>query len=94
MQLMQFNWFLSKGVFEMDQVNKGLVLHYDRFAEAAESMLEAVLKIQHDGDRAAAEAFIERWTEWNEDTHESIAKTIRENRAFQYALFRYSALGE
>jgi hypothetical protein len=53
-----------------------------------------VLKIQHDGDRAAADAFIDRWFAWNDELHEPIAKLIRDNRVFQYALFRYGILGE
>jgi len=94
MQLMQFNWFHHKAVFEIEQTTNGVIIHYDRYHEAVLEMLEAVLKIQHEGDRMAAEAFIDRWTTWTDDVHEPIAKIIRDNRAFQYPLFRYSVLGE
>jgi hypothetical protein len=94
MQLMQFNWFYEKGVFEIEPVTKGMTIHYDRYHEAVAEMLQAVLKIQHDGDRAAADAFIDRLTTWNDELHETVAKTVRDNRGFQYALFRYSLLGE
>jgi len=94
MQLMQFNWFYERGVFEVEPVTNSIVIRYGRYHEAVTDMLEAVLKIQHEGDRTAAEAFIERWSNWREDLHEPIAKMLRDNRPFQYALFRYGALGE
>ncbi len=94
MQLMQFNWFLDKGVFEIEPVNDVIMIHYDRFPAAVAEMLEAVLKIQYDGDRTAAEAFIDRWTTWTEALHDSIAKKIRDNRKSQYVLFKYGVLGE
>src|SRR5206468_4231742 len=94
MELMQFNWFHDKGVFEIEPVNNNVVIHYDRFPAAISEMLETVLKIQYEGDRAAADAFIDRWTSWNDQVHETIAKTIRENRGYQYALFKYGVLGE
>jgi hypothetical protein len=91
---MQFNWFHSKGIFEIEPVTNGITIHYDRYHEAVAEMLEAVLKIQHDGDRTAADAFIDRWSTWNDELHETVAKVIRDNREFQYALFRYGILGE
>ena len=50
--------------------------------DAVTDMLEAVLKIQYEGDRAAADAFIDRWTTWNDELHELVAKTIRDNHQF------------
>jgi len=94
MQLMQFNWFHERGVFEIEPVTNSLVIRYGRYPEAVAAMLEAVLKIQYEGRRAAADAFIERWTAWRDDLHEPVAKTLRENRTFQFALFKYGALGE
>jgi hypothetical protein len=94
MQLMQFNWFFERGVFELEPVNGALMIRYERFPDAVESMLDAVLKLQFEGERSSAEAFIERWTYWRADLHDTIAKTMRDNRAFQYALMRYGVLGE
>jgi hypothetical protein len=70
------------------------MIRYERFPDAVESMLDAVLKLQFEGERTSAEAFIERWTYWRADLHDTIAKTMRDNRAFQHALMRYGALGE
>jgi hypothetical protein len=94
MQLMQFNWLQERGVFSLEPVTGALMIHYERFPEAVTSLLEAVLKLQHEGDRAAAEAFIERWTGWRPEFHDTIAKTMRDNRSFQYTLMRYGVLGE
>lgn len=94
MQLMQFNWLYERGVFEREPVTGTLMIRYERFPEAVDSMLDAVLKLQYEGDRDNAESFIERWTYWRPDLHDTIAKTMRDNRTFQYALLRYGALGE
>jgi len=94
MQLMQFNWFYSKGVIEMEPVTGGMVIHYDRYHDAVREMLQAVLAIQHEGDRTRAEAFVDQWTDWTADLHEPIAKVIRDHQLFEYALMTYSALGE
>jgi hypothetical protein len=94
MELMQFNWLHERGVFELEPANNNVIIHYDRFSAAINDMLEAVLKIQYEGDRAAAEAFIDRWTMWNDELHEVVAKTVRDNHQFQYALFKYGVLGE
>jgi hypothetical protein len=94
MQLMQFNHFVERGVIFFDPVNQGLVVRYERMHEAVDELLETVLKIQYDGDKTAAEALIERLTLWNDELHDVLAKTIRDNRPFQYALFKYAILGE
>jgi hypothetical protein len=94
MQLMQFNWFHDKGVFEFEPVTNGITIHYDRYHEAVAELLEAVLKIQHDGDRSAADALIDRWSGWSDELHETVAKVVRDSREFQYPLFKYAVLGE
>jgi hypothetical protein len=94
MQVMQFNWFVEHGVVQIEPANNSLIIHYDRFAEAVNSMLEAVLKLQYEGDRAAAAAFIERWSSWRGDLHDVIAKTMRDNGGGHYVLVKYGVLGE
>lgn len=94
MQLMQFNWLYDKGVIVMEPVTGGMTIQYDRYHDAVSEMLEAVLKIQYEGDREQAQAFIEQWSDWTPDLHEGVAKTIRDNRLFEYALMTYAELGE
>ncbi|HYM35730.1 MAG TPA: hypothetical protein VET48_10065 [Steroidobacteraceae bacterium] len=94
MELMQFNWFHEHGVFDIEAANNNIIIHYDRYPAAVNEMLEAVLKMLYEGDRSAADAFIDRWTQWNDEVHEVVAKIIRDNHQFQYALFKYGVLGE
>ncbi|MBC7983384.1 MAG: NUDIX hydrolase [Candidatus Obscuribacterales bacterium] len=94
MQLMQFNWLHERGAFEIEPTTGAVMIHYQRFPEAIHSMLESVLKIQHEGDETDAAVFIERWTAWRADLHDLVAKTLRDSRQFQHVLIRYGAMGE
>ena len=60
MQLIQWNWFMEHGVLRFE--NGRLRIDYRRYPEAVTSLLREVLAIQRKGDRAAANAFVERWT--------------------------------
>ncbi|HUP60617.1 MAG TPA: NUDIX hydrolase [Thermoanaerobaculia bacterium] len=94
MQLIQFNWFLDKGLLSADPKTARLSIHYDRYPEAVNSLLKEVLKLQHDGDKAAAAAFFERWTTWTPEVHDKLAARIREAEGARWRLVRYAALGE
>jgi len=90
MQLIQFNWFLDKGLITAGPT---LTIDYERYPEAVESLLREVLKLQHEGDKAAAAAFFDKWTTWT-DQHEKLAAIIREAQGPRFRLVRYAALGE
>jgi hypothetical protein len=92
MQLMQWNWFLDRGLLEFD--GGRLRIQYQRYPEAVKSLLAAVLELQRKGDAAAANAFVERWAKWDESLHGEIARRIREASSSRYTLVRYEALGE
>ncbi len=94
MQLMQFNWFLDKGVLAFDSASERLTIDYARYPQAVEALLREVLVLQDAGDPARADAFIARWSGWNEDLHGRIAENIREQQRYRYRLFTYEALGE
>jgi hypothetical protein len=51
-----------------------------------------VLTIQRNGDRAAANAFVDRWTTWRADLHEVIAQRMRESERTRFSLVTYEAL--
>jgi len=53
-----------------------------------------VLKLQYDGDTAAAAAFFQRWTTWSPEVHEKLAARIRANEGPRFKLVTYAALGE
>jgi hypothetical protein len=94
MQLVQFNWFLEHGLLEADPKTARLKVHYDKYPEVVASLLAETLKLQHEGDKAAAAAFFDRWTKWTPELHEKLAARIREAQGARFRIVRYAALGE
>jgi hypothetical protein len=94
MQLMQFNWFMDRGVLRFDQRTGRLAINYDRYHDAVEALLKEVLAIQDAGDPARSDAFVKRWSNWDENVHGRIAKAMRDTQRYRYRLFTYAAMGE
>ncbi|MDP8993410.1 MAG: NUDIX hydrolase, partial [Pseudomonadota bacterium] len=94
MQLMQFNWFLDRGVLRFDPATGRLAIDYGRYHEAVEALLREVLTLQDAGDPRRSDAFVDRWTEWDDALHGRIAASIRAEERYRYRLFTYAALGE
>lgn len=94
MQLMQWNFFLDKGVLRFDAATGQLAIDHARYHETVGELLGRVLAIQRAGDRAAAAQFVEQYTRWDDALHGVIAKRIRDAQRYRYTLFRYAALGE
>jgi hypothetical protein len=94
MQLMQFNWFIDKGVLRFDRAAGRLSIDYDRYHAAVEGLLREVLAIQDSGDPARSDAFVRRWTNWDDALHGRIAEAMRAQQRYRYRLFTYAALGE
>lgn len=93
MQLMQFNWFLDRGVLSFDPRGGRIAIDYRRYHRAVADLLREVLALQDRGDPAAADAFIARWTSWDEARHGRIAEAMRAQQRYRYRLFTYDALG-
>ena len=53
-----------------------------------------MLAIQDAGDSARSDAFIRRWTSWDEALHGRVAESLREQQRYRYRLFTYGVLGE
>lgn len=94
MQLMQMNYFLEKGLLEYDRRGKKLIIHYDRYHETVESMLRETLALQSAGDKNAAEEFISKYSSWEKEPHERLAKAMKAAETHRYVGVRYTALGE
>ena len=92
MQLIQWNWFLDRGLLAME--NGRLRIDYERYPQAVNGLLAEVLELQRRGDRDAANAFVERWARWDEGLHGEIARAIRSAETTRFTLVRYEALGE
>ena len=93
MQLMTFNFFYQQGVITFDE-EKGLSIDYDKYPQAVDKLLAKLLDIQYQGDRAAADTFIDRYRGWDEDIHGKIAERISATNQPRYRIVRYKALGE
>jgi len=93
MQLVQFNWYMDKGLIASDPKTARLTVNYDKYADAVTSLLREVLKLQHDGDKAATAAFFDKWTKWTPQ-HEKLAARIRDAQGARFRIVKYAALGE
>jgi hypothetical protein len=90
MQLIQWNWFIDHGVLNFHDGH--FAIDYARYPEAVETLLRQVLALQLAGDRAAANAFVERWTNWDPAIHEIAAANMRAAARYRYSLITYEAL--
>lgn len=94
MQLMQFNWFLDKGVLKFDPATGRLGIDDSRYRPAVEGLLREVLAIQDAGDAGRADAFVKRWSAWDEALHGRIAKAMQDQQRYRFRIVTYAALGE
>lgn len=94
MQLMQFNWFLDKGVLKFNPETGKLAIDYARYRPAVEGLLRDVLAVQDAGDPVRSDAFIKRWSAWDEGLHGRIAKAMRDQQRYRFRIVTYAALGE
>lgn len=92
MMLMQMNYFLEAGMLEVVPGTQLLRIRYDRYHDTVAAFLKDVLALQYEGDKAASDRFIERYTAWRPDLHEVVAEKIRTNETYRYRLLRYAAL--
>jgi hypothetical protein len=94
MQLMQWNFFLENGLLTFDPTNKTMRIHYDKYHDVVGKMLAKTLELQYQGDKAAADRFIDLYSTWDENLHGAIAKNIRDQQRYLFRLFKYAILGE
>jgi hypothetical protein len=94
MQLMQMNYYLEKGSLTYDAKENRLKINTGTYHQAVESMLREVLELQYQGNKDAADAFIDRYATWNEELQGKIARSMKDAETYRYALVRYGALGE
>jgi len=92
MQLMQWNFFLDNALLTFE--NGKLRIHYDKYHSVVGKLLQKVLEVQYDGDKAAADRFIDQYTTWKDDLHGVVAKNIRDAQRYRFRVFKYAALGE
>lgn len=94
MQLMQWNFFLENKLLSFDPQARKLSINYGKYHDVVGKLLARVLEVQYQGDKAAADRFIEQYATWDDQLHGVIAKSIREQQRYRFRLFKYAALGE
>jgi len=94
MQVMQWNFFMENNLVAFDDQTKELKINYKKYHEVIGKLLTKVLDVQYQGDKAAADRFIEEYSNWDENLHGAIAKKIRDQQKYRFRLFKYAALGE
>ena len=77
-----------------DPAGKTMHIHYDKYHDVVGKMLAQTLNLQYQGDKAAADRFIDQYSKWDETLHGAIAKKIRDSQKYRFRLFKYAALGE
>ena len=92
MELMQWNWFLDRGVLRFDRSSGKLSIDYAGYHDAVRDLLKEVLMLQDSGDKTKAMAFIDRWGTWDENLHGTVAAAIRQQQRSRFRLFEYAAL--
>lgn len=92
MQLMQWNWFLDRGVLAFNPESGRMSIDYEAYPEAVEELLGEVLTIQDAGDVDRARAFVEAWSAWDDDVHEVVAARIRAALQFRYRFVTYDVV--
>ena len=92
MQLMQWNFFLENGLLAFDAKSGQLTINYDKYHGVVGKMLEKTLEVQYNGDKAAADRYIEQYTKWDDKLHGVVAKNIRDQQRYRFRLFKYAAV--
>ncbi|PYS90090.1 MAG: NUDIX hydrolase [Acidobacteria bacterium] len=94
MELMQWNFFMEHGLLSFDRQTQRLRINYGKYHEVVGQMLARVFAVQYEGDKAAADRFVDEYAKWDESLHGAIAQNIRANQGARFRLFKYAALGE
>jgi hypothetical protein len=58
------------------------------------ALLYEVLELQYQGDKAATDAFIERYAVWDDNLHEIIGKKMLAAEKYKRWLVNYTAQGD
>jgi hypothetical protein len=92
MQLMQFNWFIDQGLLTFQPESATLQIQYDRYHEVVRGLLQRILALQYNGNKAESDSFIDQWTTWSPDVHEVLAAKMRDASTYRYRQVYYDAV--
>ena len=92
MQLMQFNFFRQNGLISVDAANMTISIDYGRYHETVRAMLAAVLQLQYEGDKTAANRFIADYATWDDGVHGSLGAKMRDAKKHRSWIVEYAAI--
>jgi hypothetical protein len=92
MELMQMNYFLKHGLLAFDAGSGKLKIRYDAYHDVVKSMLGEVLSLQHNGDKAAADAFIDSYRSWDDKLQGALAGSMRATERYRYVMVKYGVV--
>ena len=92
MQLMQFNYFMERGLIEPHGEAALLAIDYNRYHEVVSELLGKVLHLQYAGDYEMVKAFVERWNYWDDRVHGRLADLMQEQARYRGTMVRYAIL--
>jgi hypothetical protein len=94
MQLMTFNYFLQHGVLSFDTDTGQLSIDYAAYPTAVRLLLQRLLDIQYQGDKAASDGFVEQYSNWDDNLHGVVAARRKAALKVRYWQVNYAVLGE
>jgi hypothetical protein len=94
MKLMQFNYFMQQGLIAFDKTMGTISVDYGKYHEVIAALLYEVLDIQYQGDKAASDAFLDRYAVWQDDLNGVLGKKMRAAQKYRRWLVNYTALGQ
>ena len=92
MQLMQFNWFLDRGVLRFDRESGRLAINYDNYHRAVTELLREVLALQDRGDAARRRRLRHPLERLGRGAARPGRAAMRAQQRYRYRLFTYAAL--
>jgi hypothetical protein len=69
-----------------------LQIQYDRYHEVVRGLLQRILALQYNGNKAESDSFIDQWTTWSPDVHEVLAAKMRDASTYRYRQVYYDAV--
>ncbi len=94
MEVMQFNYFLEQGLVRFDAATGTISIDYTRYHRVVGDLLAAVFELQYQGDKAAADRFIARYSDWKDDLHGVLGAKMLAAERYRFWLMDYAALGQ
>ncbi len=92
MQLMQWNYYLDRGLLRFEASSGRLHVDYGRVREVVAELLREVLSVQSAGDPRRAAELVGRWSDWRDDLHEIVARRLRDAASYRFVAVRYAAV--